>query len=33
MEKPPSHCCPTNEEEARQFMWLPEECANHITVA
>jgi cryptochrome len=32
MEKPPSHCCPTNEEEARQFMWLPEECANHITV-
>lgn len=25
----PPHCCPSNEEEIRQFMWLPENCTDH----
>ncbi|XP_059474948.1 cryptochrome-1 [Neocloeon triangulifer] len=30
MEQPSAHCCPSNEEETRQFMWLPEECVSHV---
>ncbi|XP_049951179.1 cryptochrome-1 [Schistocerca serialis cubense] len=28
--KAPPHCCPSNEEETRQFMWLPESCMEHV---
>lgn len=24
------HCCPSNIEEVRQFMWLPESCSDHL---
>lgn len=24
------HCCPSNEEEVRYFMWLPESCSDHL---
>ncbi|XP_034243121.1 cryptochrome-1 [Thrips palmi] len=24
------HCCPSNVEEVRQFMWLPESCTDHL---
>ncbi|XP_065338962.1 cryptochrome-1 [Cloeon dipterum] len=27
----PAHCCPSNQDEVRQFMWLPDECVGHIT--
>lgn len=26
----PPHCCPSNEEETCQFMWLPEACLSHV---
>lgn len=26
------HCCPSNVEEVRQFMWLPESCTDHLCV-
>nr|CAD7443749.1 unnamed protein product [Timema bartmani] len=28
----PPHCCPSNDNETRQFMWLPSECADHICI-
>lgn len=26
----PAHCCPSNREEVRQFMWLPDSCNDHV---
>ncbi|XP_039290665.1 cryptochrome-1 [Nilaparvata lugens] len=26
------HCCPSNTEEVRQFMWLPDNCSDHVCV-
>lgn len=26
------HCCPSNAEEVRNFMWLPESCSDHLYV-
>ncbi|XP_063234369.1 cryptochrome-1 [Bacillus rossius redtenbacheri] len=28
----PPHCCPSNIEETRQFLWLPEKCVDHMCV-
>uniref|UniRef100_A0A1B6CJU7 Cryptochrome-1 n=1 Tax=Clastoptera arizonana TaxID=38151 RepID=A0A1B6CJU7_9HEMI len=29
----PPHCCPSNVEEVRQFMWFPESCNDHLSVS
>lgn len=30
VEESTPHCCPSNEEEVRQFMWLPESCSDYL---
>ncbi|XP_025837056.1 cryptochrome-1 [Agrilus planipennis] len=33
LTKPPTHCCPSNENEVRQFMWLQDTCLKHQYVS
>lgn len=33
LEKVPPHCCPSSEDEVRQFMWLGEETQAEVATS